>query len=99
MTIAPDPAEITPPHSSDAYVRRRGLGLWAVLAMCAVSLAAGIALATLGPHWWPSRETERPFAAATPASNPAVTRSTVSDAPGSARVIQTMSGLRAIGPT
>lgn len=66
MTIAPDP-EITPPHSSGAYQRRRGLGLWAVLGLCAVSLGAGVALATFGPHWWPVREAERPFAALAPA--------------------------------
>ena len=75
MTIAPDPAEITPPHSSDAYVRRRGLGLWTVLGLCAASLAAGIALAAYAPHWWPKRETERPFASLTPASTPAATGS------------------------
>ena len=73
MTIAPDPVEITPPHSSGAYRRRRGMGLWAVLGLCAVSLAAGLALATFGPHWWPVRETERPFAALTPAPKPEVT--------------------------
>lgn len=61
MTIAPDPAEITPPHSSGAYVRRRGLGLWVVLGLCALSLAAGAALAAYGPHWWPVREAETPF--------------------------------------
>lgn len=73
MTIAPDPAEITPPHNSGAYRRRRGLGVWTVLALCAVSLGAGVALATYGPHWWPVRETERPFASLTPSPGPAAT--------------------------
>ena len=58
MTIAPDPVEITPPHSSDAYRRRRGLGLWAVLGLCLVSLAVGVGLAAYAPRWWPIRETE-----------------------------------------
>lgn len=65
MTIAPDPVEITPPHSSDAYRRRRGLGLWAVLGLCLVSLAVGVGLAAYAPRWWPIRETESappPFA-------------------------------------
>lgn len=72
MTVAPDP-EITPPHSSGAYRRRRGLGLWVVVGLCALSLAAGLALATFGPHWWPARETEQPFAALTPAPQTAAT--------------------------
>lgn len=69
MTVAPDP-EITPPHSSDAYRRRRGLSIWWVLALCAVSLGAGLLLATFGPHWWPVREKERPFAALTAEPQP-----------------------------
>jgi hypothetical protein len=75
MTIAPDPAEITPPHSSAAYARR-GLGLWAVIGLCLASLVAGAALAFYAPGWVPEREkpeavamqpTPRPLAAtATP---------------------------------
>jgi hypothetical protein len=76
MTIAPDPAEITPPHSSGAYSRRRGLGLWAVLGLCLLSLAAGAALAAYGPHWWPIRETEGAFAPLTPTPRPLTTATT-----------------------
>jgi len=56
MTLAPDTTEITPPHSSPAYERRRGLSGWTVLGLCAASLAAGAVLAAYAPHWWERRE-------------------------------------------
>lgn len=69
MTIEPDPAEITPPHSSDAYQRRRGLGGWTVLALCAFSLVVGAAAALSAPAWWSKRVPP----AAPPATEPHVT--------------------------
>ncbi|HYG25686.1 MAG TPA: mitofilin family membrane protein [Caulobacteraceae bacterium] len=57
MTIAPDPAEITPPHSSDTYARRRGWSSWTVLGLCLFSILVGAAVAMTAPAWWP-REAE-----------------------------------------
>lgn len=71
MTIAPDPAEITPPHSSAAYARRRGLGGWTVLGLCAASLIAGAALAAYAPRWRHVEETQVP-APARPLVTPTV---------------------------
>jgi hypothetical protein len=75
MTIAPDPAEITPPHSSSAYARRRGLGGWTVLGLCAASLVAGAALAAYAPRW---RHVEEPQA---PTPAPLVTPTVQTPAP------------------
>jgi len=69
MTIAPDPAEITPPHGSPAYTRRRGMGGWTVAGLCAVSLMAGAALVAYAPQWW-----SHPDA---PAAAPATTASSM----------------------
>jgi hypothetical protein len=78
MTIAPDHAEITPPHSSATYARR-GLGLWPVIGLCLASLVAGATIAFYAPSWVPEREnpdavaihpTPRPLAAtAAPATD------------------------------
>lgn len=84
MTIAPDPAEITPPHSSEAYVRRRGLGPWVVVGLCLLSLAAGAALAAFGPHWWPIRETESALTPPASAPRPLITPAAQPAAPAEA---------------
>ena len=74
MTIAPDPAEITPPLDPAIYARRRslGLGFWAMLALCVLSIAAGVAIATYGPAWWPLKRPAPAPAASLPALDPAV---------------------------
>lgn len=70
MTIADDPVEITPPHSSANYARRRGWSGWTVLALCLFSILLGAAVALSAPAWWPrepevaapTAETPRPVA-------------------------------------
>ncbi|HEX6859698.1 MAG TPA: mitofilin family membrane protein [Caulobacteraceae bacterium] len=62
MTLASDPAEITPPHSSQTYARRRGLGVGTVLALCLFSAAVGVGLAATTPWWWPAKDKAAPTA-------------------------------------
>ena len=73
MTAAPDPAEITPPTDPAAYGRPRGLGVgfWAVIALCVLSVAAGAALTRFAPQIWgkagePAAATAATAAAADP---------------------------------
>ncbi len=62
MTIAPDPAEITPPRDPATYARRRGPGLWLVAAACLVSVAAGIGIAFWGKDRLPALRAPEPAA-------------------------------------
>jgi hypothetical protein len=54
MTVAPDPAEITPPTDPARYGRRRtfGVAFWAIVALIVVVFAAGVAGARLWPRLW-----------------------------------------------
>lgn len=71
MTVAPDPAEITPPTDPAVYSRSRGLGagFWAVIALCVLSLAIGAAAMKFGPSLW-ARSREAPVAAAPVQADP-----------------------------
>lgn len=68
MTVTPDPAEITPPTDPAAYGRPRGLGVgfWAIIALCVLSVIAGAAGARFAPQLW-SKPVEAPAPAAAPA--------------------------------
>lgn len=54
MTAAPDPAEITPPIDPAVYSRPRrfGVGFWAVIALCVLSVVAGAAVTKFAPRIW-----------------------------------------------
>ncbi len=58
MTTEPDPAEITPPQSPEAYARRRGMGPRLVIALCLICIAIGAIAAVYAPRWWTAREAE-----------------------------------------
>ena len=70
MTAAPDPAEITPPIDPAVYSRPRrfGVGFWAVIALCVLSVVAGAAVTKFAPRIW-DRDVMAP--AATAAAPPA----------------------------
>ncbi|MDP1738518.1 MAG: hypothetical protein Q8L23_13890 [Caulobacter sp.] len=71
MTVAPDPAEITPPTDPAVYGRPRGLGagFWAVIALCVLSVAIGAAAMKFGPALW-AKSREAPAAAAPAPADP-----------------------------
>lgn len=73
MTVTPDPAEITPPTDPAVYGRSRGLGVgfWAIIALCVLSVIAGAAGARFAPQLW-SKPAEAPAPAAAPAGPEAV---------------------------
>lgn len=69
MTVAPDPAEITPPTDPAVYGRPRrfGVAFWAVVALCVLSVVAGAAVNRFAPRLW-SKTGETPVAATQPAA-------------------------------
>ena len=68
MTVAPDPAEITPPTDPAVYGRPRkfGVAFWAVIALCVLSVVAGAAVTKFAPRLW-DPPGEAPAAAASAA--------------------------------
>lgn len=69
MTVAPDPAEITPPTDPAVYGRPRkfGVAFWAVIALCVLSVVAGAAVTKFAPRLWdPAGETPAVAASAGP---------------------------------
>lgn len=69
MTVAPDPAEITPPTDPAVYGRPRrfGVAFWAVIALCLLSVVVGAAVNRFAPRLW-NRGAETPAAVTQPAT-------------------------------
>lgn len=100
MTVAPDPAEITPPTDPAVYGRPRGLGagFWAVIALCVLSVAIGAAAMKFGPALW-AKSREAPVAAAPAPADPldmTVPAARLADSPAPANVAAPSAELSAL---